>query len=515
MRVGAIDIGTNSVHLLVAEVSPDGRISVVEHAREQVELGAGEFKAHRLTPEAFSRGIEALRTFRHACDSLLVEDIHATATSAVREAENGAEFCLAVKEQAGIHVRVISGLDEARLVYLGARADIDFSGGRALLFDLGGGSTEFVLCDHEQALIMESLPLGHIRLADAFGPGDTMTEDQRRALKNHVQKLLQPLLSRVRGSDFHTLIGTSGTARTLARIATLRRGDTIPEHEHGLVLHRAELDDLIRTFKTRPPSTWGQIPGMDDKRKRTLPVGAIFVRELMKALNKDHLLTSERSLRDGLIVDWIIRHRPELDISRSVADPRRRSVLATMARYGVDDGHARATAEFALQIFDATATIHGLSVDDRRLLEFGAMLHDVGHHIDGEEHHRHGQYLIRHTRMPGFTAPEIAVLGNIIRYHRGSKPKLRHAEFAALSARDQQRVRVMSAMVRLADGLDRGHHHNVVQLEVVREPDALKVRAWTREPADLERWAAVQRTGALSEVLGLPVVVEVERHEAA
>lgn len=117
--------------------------------------------------------------------------------------------------------------------------------------------------------------------------------------------------------------------------------------------------------------------------------------------------------------------------------------------------------------------------------------------------------------MPGFTAPEIAILGNIIRYHRGSKPKLRHLEFAALSARDQQRVRALSAIVRLADGLDRGHHHNVVHLEVAREGDALRLRAWTREPADLERWAAVQRTSALAEVLGMPVVVEVERHVPA
>lgn len=513
MRVGAIDIGTNSVHLLVAEVSPEGRISVVEHAREQVELGAGEFTAHRLTPEAFKRGIDALRLFKHACDSLNVEDVHVAATSAVREAENGAEFCAEVKEQTGIHVRVISGLDEARLVYLGARSAIDFSEGRVLLFDLGGGSTEFVLCDHEQALVMESLPLGHIRLADAFG--DLTDEDRRRDLKTHVQQLLQPLLSRVRGSDFTSIIGTSGTVRTLARIATLRRGDPMPEHEHGLVLRRTELEDLVRVFKTRPPSTWSQIPGMDEKRRRTLPAGAILVRELLKALNKETMLTSERSLRDGLIVDWILKHRPELDISKSVADPRRRSVLAAMARYGVDDGHARATAEIAVRIFDATARKHQLAVDDRRTLEFAAMLHDLGHHIDGEEHHRHGQYLIRHTRMPGFTAPELAVIGNIVRYHRAGKPKLRHVEYAALSVRDQERVRVLSAIVRLADGLDRGHHRNVVHLEVALDTESLRIRAWTREPGDLERWAAVQRTGALADVLGVPILIEVERHQAA
>lgn len=513
MRIGAIDIGTNSVHMLVAMVSPDGRISVVEHAREQVELGAGEFAARRLTDHAMERGLAALATFAKACESLQVEDIHACATSAVREAENGAEFCALVKERTGIHVRVISGLDEARLIWLGTRADLDYSSGRVLLFDLGGGSTEFVLCDSEQALVTESLPLGHIRLADAFLTKDPLDDDERKKVRDHCEKLLQPLRQRVRPQDFGTIVATSGTARALARIATLRRGESIPEHEHGLLLHRSELEDLIRVFKTRPSDTWSQIPGMDDKRRRTLPAGAILIREIMKATEKDVIQTSVRSLRDGLVVDWVLHHRPELDIERSVADPRRRSVLAALAKYGADVEHARATADVALKLFDATVSLHKLGLDDRRLLEFGALLHDVGHHIDGEEHHRHGQYLIRHTRMPGFTSPEVALLGNIVRYHRGGKPKLRNPEFAALPAKDQQRARLLSAFVRLADGLDRGHNHNVVHLEVVVGKELL-VRAWTREPGDLERWAAVQRLGPLAEALGLTVKVEVERAPA-
>ena len=514
MRVAAIDIGTNSCHLLIAEVSPEGQISVVEKAREQVELGAGEFAHQQITEEAFSRGISALSRFKDACDSFEVEDIHAAATSAVREAANGADFCRAVKQQTDIHVRVISGIDEARLIYLGARADIDFTPGRAMIFDLGGGSTEFVLCDSVQSLVLDSLPLGHIRLSDAFVRTDPISDGDRRALRSHIQSLLQPVLARVRPGDFTTLVGTSGTVRALALMATLSRGDAAPEHEHGLLLRTTELDELIRTFRSRPSSQWQNIPGFDPKRKRTIVAGALLIREILRALNKDQVISSERSLRDGLIVDWILRHRPELDISRSVPDPRRRAVLTMLNHYGADRIHARLVADFALQVFDATAPLHGLSIDDRRILEFGAMLHDIGHHISGNDHHRHSQYLIRHTPMPGFTSPEIALLGNLVRYHRGGKPKEKHQDYASLSGPDRKKVRLLSAILRLSDALDRGHNQNVVHLDVSLDPQGLQLRAITRDSSDLERWALVQRFEHLETELGVPISVELTRREA-
>jgi exopolyphosphatase/guanosine-5'-triphosphate,3'-diphosphate pyrophosphatase len=411
-------------------------------------------------------------------------------------------------------VRVIDGLEEARLVYLGARRDIDFSPGRALLFDIGGGSTEFVLCDAEQALVQESLPIGHIRLTEAFVHDDPITDADRRALKTHVQQLLQSLLARVRPGDFASLIGTSGTVRALARVAACARGEPEPEHEHGLVLRRSEIDDLVRTLRTKPSSSWVDLPGMDARRRRTLPAGAIVVREVMKALGADVLVSSERSLRDGLVVDWILKHRPELALSRSTPDPRRRSVLALQSRFGADVAHASKVAELSLALFDGTAALHRRTVDDRRLLEFAALLHDIGHHVDGEDHHRHGQYLIRHARMAGFTAPEIAILGNLVRYHRGNRPKLRHPEFAALVRPDRTRVRVLSALLRFADALDRGHHGRARTIDVRVADDGVHVRVLAEEPFDLERWAAVQRVDALEEELEVRFHVEFERIDA-
>lgn len=514
MRIAAIDVGTNSVHLLVADVSPDGEIRVVEKAREQVELGSGGFGAQRITPEAFKRGVEALVAFREAADGLGAEVVHAAATSAVREAANGSDFVKAVRARTGIHIRTISGVEEGRLIYLGARADLDFGAGRVLLIDVGGGSVEFVLCDRERALGSLSLPLGHIRLTEAFRESDPIGKDELKRMRAQVRDQLAPLDELV-GDGFATLVGTSGSVRTLARMATMRRGEALPEHDHGLLLHRGELDGWIRDFTRLGTTELCALPGMDARRRRTLPAAAIVLREVMDRVGKDVLQTNERSLRDGLIVDWILRHAPEIQLSGTVAHPRMRSVLRAMARYGVDEAHARRVASLAGQLFDGLALPLHLAPADRAMLEMAALLHDVGHHVSGQDHNKHGAYLIRHTPLYGFTAPEIAVLTNLVRYHRGPTPKRRHEEFRILPREDRHRVRALSALLRLADAFDRSHTQPIAHVGVEVGSDRVTVTAQAHEHAHIERWTATRRTGPLEELLARPIQIVLDVRSGA
>ena len=420
MRVAAIDVGTNSIHLLVADIRPDGSMTFVEKGREQVELGAGGLRNNMLTDEAIERGVAAMQMFKETCDHFSVIDITAAATSAVREASNGSQFIRNVRDKTSIHVRPISGQEEAQLIYLGARNAIDFSEGRSLLFDLGGGSTEFILCDVEQPLILDSLPLGHIRLAEAYHTSDPLSQEDYQAIKSAANQQIETLMRRVQPDDFRTLVGTSGAARCLARMATLARGDVSPEHDHGLVVTRDEIDFFVHEFRRLRRDEYGQLAGIDNRRRRTLPAAAIIIRQLMKRLDKRLLVTSDYSLRDGLLVDWVLKHRPEVDLSKTVADPRRRSVLFLLQRYGGGlNDHSRHIARLALRIFDSTGHIHGLRIHDRRLLEFASLLHDIGHHIAGKDHNKHGAYIIRHSRIHGFTAPEIDIVADLVRYHRG------------------------------------------------------------------------------------------------
>jgi len=508
MRVAAIDIGTNSVHLLVAEVSPEGEVSIIEKARQQVELGAGGLSDNRLTEAAQRRGLSTLAMFGEACSSLGVHDIVATATSAVREAENGSDFCRAVRKQTGIHVRIIPGEEEARLIWMGAGQDVDYSQGPALLMDLGGGSVEFVHCDRDKLHKARSLPLGHIRMTERFGQA---ADRQLGDLRAYVRRKLKRLAKAVPPSSVQTLVGTSGAIRTLGRMATLAGGARAPEHDHGLVLRRDVLAGLTMTLTSLKPEHYAKLPGMDPRRKRTLPAAAVVVSEVMDLYGMKELLTSERSLRDGIIQDWIVNRLPELSVSEQGRGPRMRSVRATMRRYDVESGHATRVRDMAHVIFDASAPVHGLDPEDRKMLEYACLLHDVGHHISGAGHNKHGAYLIRHTRLYGFTAPEIDVLASLVRYHRGGRPKQSHAEFAALSAADRRRVTLLAGILRFADGMDRGHTGAVDELSAELRDDALHVRASAPGEAHVEKWAVSRRRSLLQDALGCHVNVEFVR----
>lgn len=508
MRVGAIDVGTNSIHLLIADVHTDGTWSVVEKQRRQVELGAGGLEQNRLDEAAFARGLEAMEFFAEAARSHDVEAIHCAATSAVREAKNGAEWCRTVRERTGIRVRVITGQEEGRMIYLGARSDLDFSRGKVMLMDLGGGSTEFILADSERPHVIESLPLGHIRLADKYHYDDPMSEEAYDLLRARVRHDLEPLGKRVKGTDFRTLVGTAGTIRCLARIATLARGDQLPPHGSGLLLRDTELDRIIQLFRTSTLEQIRATPGVDPKRQRTLTVGATLVREVMRVLRKRVLVTSERSLRDGLIVDWILRNRPELDLLENLPNPRDRSIRHLMSRYGAHPEHGAYVQKHALALFDALAPIHRLGYPEREMLGYASLVHDIGHHISGASHNIHGEYLIRHTKMHGFTAPEIDFLAALVRYHRGSKPKLSHPTFASLNERDQVAVPILAGILKLADAMDRSHEQVVERMEIESGDGIVRITAHGQAPMHMERWSVEDRKDLLETALQQQLRVE-------
>ncbi|MEQ1568165.1 MAG: Ppx/GppA phosphatase family protein [Myxococcota bacterium] len=504
MRVAAFDIGSNSIHLVVADVRPDGGYTLIERSRQQVELGRGGFGSHRITDEAMARALRAMESFADALKPLGVEVVHACATSAVREAQNGAELCDRIAEATGIHVHVVSGVDEGRLIWLGARQNLDPARSPALLVDIGGGSVELVVGDPQRVRAIHSLPLGHIRITDAFVRSDPPALDEIQAIRKHVRQLMTVVIEDPSTVELAATLGTSGSIRTLGRMATLMRGDPVTPHDHGLVLGRSELKKLLERLVSVRSTRLEEIPGMDPRRRATLPAAAAVLYQIMKSLSIETLSTSESALREGLLFDWIERHRPEIELSGVATTPRMRSVLHLMDRYGADRPHSEQVARLALALFDALNELHGLGDDSRALLEYGALLHDIGHHIDARDHHRHGEYLIQNSPMPGFTSPETTLVGTLVRYHRGV-PKPGHRTWQSLTRANQRRVEILSAMLRMADALDRSHHQPIDRVSATVRPEGVMLTAHAREEAFLERWAAERRVESLASVLGRPV----------
>jgi exopolyphosphatase/guanosine-5'-triphosphate,3'-diphosphate pyrophosphatase len=507
VRVAAIDLGTNSVHLVVADVGPDGAITVVEKARQQIELGRGGFGQHRIAEDAMQRALDTMAAYHHTMELLGVEEIKVAATSAVREAQNGAELCDRITERTGIHVQVVSGYDEARLIWRGARENLDPTRTPALMIDIGGGSVELVVCDPQRMRAAHSLPIGYIRLGEQFVKSDPPTDDEIAAVRRHVRSLLAPVVEDPSTLGIAAALGTSGSIRTLARMATLMRGDPVTPHDHGLVVTRPELKKLLGTLTTSRSSRLDELPGMDPRRRSTLPTAAAILYQIVKSLGVEQLSTSEQALREGLLYEWIDQHRPELALAALPTTPRMRSVLHLTEKYGGDEPHARHVRDLSLAVFDGLAALHGLGEDSRSLLEYGALLHDIGHHIDARDHNRHGEYLILNSRMPGFTAPEVNELAALVRFHRGTRPKPGHPALRSMSKAAQRRIVLLAAILRLADALDRSHHQTISRVEVTLDGERVVVDAHAREEAYLERWAAEHRADTLREALGRPVVV--------
>src|SRR5229473_3088459 len=462
MRLGAIDVGSNSVHMIVADVGRDGHLEVVDRVKEMVRLGRRSFTTGRLTTESMDLAVRALVNFKRLVRVRRVERLRAVATSAVREARNRAEFIRRIKRETGITVEVISGLDAARHA-------LGLDGGPHLLVDVGGGSVELVLVRNGRPLWMRSVKLGAARLAERFLTDDPPSRTQLGRLEAHLERVIGPLMRRARREGVTRAIGTSGTVNTLVAMARSSRGEE-SGRLHGANASVGEISDLTRDLVEANSAMRVELPGIDAKRADLMPAAAVLVDFIMKKSGAPELVACTLALREGVLLG--LAHKTD---SRSAADARRRSVGALAARFAGGNDHGRQVARLALKLFDATAPVLGLPKSSRELLEFAALLHDIGHAIDHDRHNRHSYYLIKNAELFGFETDEIEVIAQAARGHRKQAPKLDSPDLKPLSPTKRRVVRGLAAILRVADALDRSHFGVVKNIDVSYSPGRIIV----------------------------------------
>jgi exopolyphosphatase/guanosine-5'-triphosphate,3'-diphosphate pyrophosphatase len=509
VRLAALDVGSNSVHMVIADVHPGGRLQVVDRVKEMVRLGRRTFTTGRLAPETMDLAVRTVKTFGRLARARGVERLRAVATSAVREARNGTAFVRRLRRETGLHVRVISGAEEARLIFLAARHALGLDGGPHLLLDVGGGSVELVLVQDGRPLWMRSFPLGVARLSERFLPDDPPSARQVRQLERHLDRQLGGLLDRVRHAGVVRAVGTSGTVNTLIAMARAARGEE-GTRLHGARATAAELLRLRRRVLAVGPGERGELPGMDPKRADLMPAAAVLVGFVLEHGGIGTITACTWALREGVLLDLA---RPGSRQPATAAEVRRRSVEALAGEVAE---HGRQVARLALALFDALAGDLGLPAATRELLEYAALLHDVGHRIDRDRHHRHSAYLIRNAELLGFEPLEIETIAQVARGHRKQIPRPSDPELRALPARTRRHVRALAALLRVADALDRTHFGVVREVRATRQGGRLVLRVDPgRENAELELWAAERRVDLLSRLLGCPVRLRLERGQAA
>jgi exopolyphosphatase/guanosine-5'-triphosphate,3'-diphosphate pyrophosphatase len=499
--LAALDIGTNSFHLVVARLLDNG-YEVVAREKETVRLGHGGGDMKELSADAIDRGISSLRRMQRIAASHGAT-VRAVATSAVREAKNADVFLTRARKEAKIDIEVISGLEEARLIHLGVLQAVPAFDQRLLLVDIGGGSTEVLVGEHGETLAARSFKLGAVRLTDRFFPGGVTTHESVKECRSYIRSILATFEREVEDFGFDIAIASSGTAETVSRMIQAVRDDA-PLH----TFNRFEFEyDELRSIadalaKKKTSDDRRSTPGLDPGRADIIVAGTLVLEGVADIFKAKRFVFSEAALREGVLLDTIARLQG--GALHHLRDVSRRSIRALAERCDDDLTHSAHVAALALQLFDATQSLHGLGTDAREYLEAGALLANVGLVISHSKHHIHSYYVIRNSELTGLTDTEIEIIAQIARYHRKSAPKASHAEFGRMSADHQRLVKTLAGILRVAIGLDRSHDGRVRSLMAQVRKDRLVIEALGKRGKEisLELYTANERSGLLEEVLG-------------
>ena len=501
--IAALDIGTNSFHLVVARHTGGEGFDVLTREKEMIRLGHGGTDMKELAPEAIDRAIACFQRMRQIADSFGAVELRAVATSATREAANGDELIRRAKDEAHIDIEVISGLEEARLIHLGVLQAVPVFDKRMFLVDIGGGSTEVLIGERGETLAARSFKLGAVRLTDRFFPDGVVTGKAVRACREYARSVLTHFEREADEYGFDVAVCSSGTAESMARMVHAAGGHAPLITYNCFEFTRDELADVTALLvEARTPAARAKLPGLDTARADIAPAGALILDEIASRYGVDRFTFSDAALREGVLVDTVERLAGDATGAHHLRDVSRRSVRQLLERCDDDPAHSAQVARLALDLFDALAPLHRLGARARDHLEAGALLANVGLVVSHSKHHLHSYYVIRNSELTGLTDHEIEVIAQIARYHRKSSPKTSHPRFAALGRDDQQLVRTLAAILRVAIGLDRCHERRVAGVRVDIRDDRLVVHVNPND-ADiaLELYAANERKDLLEQVL--------------
>lgn len=520
MKLAAIDVGSNSIHMIIVRRHDDGRIEVIDRAKEMVRLASGALEKSDpasgttrglLAPDRVEAGLACLRKFAKLAERHGVDAIVASATSAVREAENGGDFIALAQERTGITIEVLPAREEARLIYLAAREAVELHGRRALFIDIGGGSVELTVGDARRSYVQESLKLGVIRLAERFLASDPPTTRERAELEAYVEQEAGLVAAQARRSEFSLAVGTSGTILALAEVAAHERGERSQGEAKELLapMSLEDLSALNEKLAKLPERERAKIPGLS-RRAGTIVAGGLLLEKLLRMTGARSITPVEKALREGLVIDYVEKNRDRLQLLEEHRSPRERSVFELARRSSYDRAHSLHVMRLARELFDQLRSVHGLKPRDRELLEYAAVLHDVGQSISFERHHKHSYYLIRNADLRGFDPDEIEVMALVARYHRKGTPCTRHGAFRQLDSDRRRAVCGLSALLRVADALDRSHFRVCAHVTTRITSREVRLRVLTIGDAEIEVWAAARKGDLFEETFGRRLRVEVE-----
>lgn len=498
-RYAAIDIGSNSTRLAVAEVEDGQPWKMLASDREVTRLGTSVFTEGVVSAEAMNLLTRTLQRFAATYQKLGTAGIRAVATSAVRDASNQELLIRKASEAAGTPVEIISGLEESRLIHAGVQANWPHPEQRIMIIDIGGGSAEVIVGDAGKQESGISRPLGAVRLTELFLHSDPPAEAELERMSAYINEKIEAMLERTGAGGFDRVIGTSATAA-----AAICAVNQVPRKERELADRQyASTDDIrqLRDFLSRRPlAERRKVHGVGPQRAEIVVAGVTVLHRILEAYGEMGLFYSKAGVRDGIIAD-LAERRSGNDLSR-MSKEQLRAVEDMALRFDVDVRHARQTAQMANTLFLGLRPLHGLPVGLGKLLDAAAYLIDTGHFVSDMGHHKHSYYLVANSDLPAFTSQERTIIALLCRFHRKSMPQARHGYFQELAAETKKIILWLVPILRLADGLDRSHDQRVEKVAVELGPKAVTIALQSEANTNLEIWAGERVSEVFRQIYG-------------
>ncbi len=513
-RVATIDIGTNSTHLLIAKIERKLNTFSIDLAEKSTtRLGERDPQTGELTALAMNRAFSTLKRFKDLSESYKVESLIIAATSAVREAPNGKTFIAEIKEKIGLDVELISGAEEARLIYLGVLSGMQFGNKPHLVLDIGGGSTELILADSSEARALTSTKIGAVRLQREFIKEDPISSQNELFLKSFIRGSMESAIDkvskRIEAGEIPVLVATSGTAMAIGSLISNKENHRQSKLQ-GYKITKNNLDIIVSQLIKMTPSERSQLSSLSERRSEIIVPGALILQTIMDMVDVNEIILSERALREGLVVDWMCRNNYLKDQLSFQGSIRERTVIHQAKRFGVNSKRSKRVSEFALAFYDQTKGIlHNDNGEGRDLLWAAAKLYSCGKHINVSAYHKHSWYLIKNGELLGYSQSEHLMVAAIARYHRKSFPKKRHESWQLLVDEVQRSlVGDMSLLLRLSCSLDRRPEPLVSKIVIEANNKKVNIELIPNklgQNLDLEKWSLTKAILLIKKIVDVDI----------
>jgi exopolyphosphatase/guanosine-5'-triphosphate,3'-diphosphate pyrophosphatase len=510
-----IDLGTNSIRMSVVRIKANQAYTILREEKEIVRLGEHVFGSDYLQTKVMQKAVLVCQKFVEVANAFNSDEIIAVATSATREAKNKFEFIEELRKT-GLDVKVISGKEEARLIYLGIASGVHIENKKTIFIDIGGGSTEIIIGDQSRYCSTNSIELGAIRLSRMFLSEcieKPVPVQVYKTMKQYVRNKMRRTMERMNREKIKLAIGSSGTIINLAEIARkiFKKGGS----KRDLVLKQSDLKEVITLLCSLPLDERKKVPDINADRADIIIGGAVILETIMEEYALKEIMISHRSLRHGLLMDYLQRNGKNFQFEKMSV--RETSVLRLGRSCNIDECHANTVASLVLQLFDSAYKIklHRLGKAERELLKYSALLHDTGKFISFKDHHIHSHYVISHAELLGFNQTEITIMANVARFHRKRVPKQNEMTMAELGEHSRMTVAILSILLKFAEKLDRSHTGRVKNVRF-KKKDKKKIALSLRSEGecDLEQWGIESVASDFENMFGRKVKLYVIQEES-